>query len=194
MTGCEAITPLLPRVADGDAEPAEAAGVGRHVETCTCCGILLARERRLSEAIGELRDIEVDELFTAAVMDRLPAEFHKRWRDRRGLRLAVLGGLVACLAAGAAASRQGWYAGIPSAAPPSLPADVAEPAAGGMIAFAQMVLMALQSIVEAPLVAAAPAFAPLLILVAAGSLVAATAFGSMLVAFYFLRTPAPRVR
>ena len=99
MTRCDLIAPLLPRVADGDAEPAEGARVGRHIEACTCCGILLARERRLSEAIKTIRDVEVDELFTATVMGRLPAKFHKRRRDRHGLRLAATGGLVALVAA-----------------------------------------------------------------------------------------------
>ena len=192
MTPCDLIAPLLTRVADGDAEPAETSAVARHIETCTCCGILFARERRLSEAIETMRDVEVGELFTATVMGRLPARFPKRSRDRRGLRLAVVGGLVALAAALASASRQGWDAGFPSAAAPALPADIADPAAGSMIAFARMVLMALQSVAETPLVAAAPGATWLLILIAAGSIVATTAFGSTLVAFYFLRTPNPK--
>lgn len=189
MIRCDLIAPLLPHVADGNAELAEAACVARHIEVCTCCGIRLARERRLSEAIGTIRDVEVDELFTATVMSRLPAKFHKRTRDRRGLRLAIIGSLIALAAALGSASRQGWDAGIPSAAPPSLPADIAEPAVGSLISFAQMVLMTLQSVVEAPLVGAALGATPLLILIAALSILAATLFGSTLVAFYFLRTP-----
>ena len=153
MTRCDLIAPLLPRVADGDAEPVEAACVARHIEVCTCCGILLARERRLSEVIETIRDVEVDELFTATVMNRLPARFHKRTRDRRGLKLAIVTGVIALAAALGSAPRQGWNAGIPSAAPPSLPADIAEPTAGSLISFAQMVLMTLQTVVEAPLVA-----------------------------------------
>ncbi len=191
MTRCDLIAPLLPRVADGDAEPAEAACVARHVEVCTHCGILLARERRLSEAIETIRDVEVDELFTATVMNRLPARFDKRTRDRRGLKLAIVTGVIALAAALGSAPRQGWDAGIPSAAPPSLPADIAEPTAGSLISFAQMVLMTLQTIVDAPLVATALSATPLLILIVACSILAATAFGSTLVAFYFLRPPRP---
>ena len=190
MIRCDLIGPLLSRVADGDAVPAEVTRVARHIEACTCCGILLARERRLSAAIDTIRDVEVGELFTAKVMKRLPAKFHRRRRDRRGLRLAVVGGLIALALVVGSASRQGWNAGIPSAAPPSLPADIAEPAAG-LISFAQMVLMALQFVVEMPLVGAALGATPWLILIAACSVLAATAFGSTLVAFYFLRTPAP---
>ncbi len=192
MTRCDLIAPLLPRVADGDAEPAEAVRVTRHVEVCTCCGILLARERRLSEAIETIRDIEVDELFTATVMNRLPARFDKRTRDRRGLKLAIVTGLIALGAALGSAPRQGWDTGIPSAVSPSLPADIADPAAGSLISFAQMVLMALQTVVEAPLVATALGAAPLLILIATLSILAVTAFGSTLVALYFLRTPLPK--
>ena len=192
MIHCDLIAPLLPHVADGNAEPAEAACVARHVEVCTCCGILLARERRLSEAIETIRDVEVDELFTATVMNRLPAKFHKRARDRRGLKLAAVTGLIVLAAALGSTPRQGWNAGIPSAAPPSLPADIAEPTAGSLISFAKMVLMTLQTVVEAPLVATALSSTPLLILIAALSILAATAFGSTLVAFYFLRTPLPK--
>jgi len=192
MTRCDLITALLPAVAEGDAEPVETVCVARHIETCTRCGILLARERRLSEAIEAIRDIEVGDLFTTAVMGRLPATFQKRKRDRRGLRLAVVGGLTALAVALAGASRMGWEAGLPSAAPPSLPADIAEPAAGSMIALAQMVLMALQSIVEAPLVAAAPGAMLLTILIAACSVLAVAAFGSTLVACYFVRTQATK--
>jgi hypothetical protein len=192
MTRCDLIVPLLPRVADGDAEHAEAACVARHVEVCTCCGILLARERRLSEAIETIRDVEVDEWFTAAVMSRLPARLYKRARDRRGLKLAIVGGVIAFAAVLGNAPRHGWDAGIPSAAPPSFPADIADPAAGSLISFAQMVLMALQTVVEAPLVATALGATPPLILIAALSTLAATAFGSTLVALYFLRTPLPK--
>jgi anti-sigma factor RsiW len=191
MTRCDLIAPLLPRVADGDAEPAETVCVARHIETCTCCGILLARERRLSETIETMRNIEVGDLFTRAVMDRLPAKLQKRKRDRRGLRLAGISGAIALATVLASATRSGWNAGIPSAAPPSLPADIADPAAGSMIALAQMVLMALQSVVEAPLVASVAGGTWLLILIVVCSTLAATAFGSTLLAVYFLRSPTP---
>jgi anti-sigma factor RsiW len=186
MTRCELIAPLLPRVADGDAEPLEAACVARHVETCSCCGILLARERRLSAVIGELRDIEVDRRFTAEVMNGVPVELPKRKRDRRGLRLAVFGGLIALAAAAAGGSRYGWSAEIPAAVPPSLPADIADPAASGLFAVAQTVLMALRSIVEAPPPVGAPAVVGGALLIATMAALAVTALGSTLVAVYVL--------
>ncbi|NIM00801.1 MAG: hypothetical protein GTN89_07790 [Acidobacteria bacterium] len=189
MTRCELIAPLLPRVADGDAEPLEVACVMRHAEACTRCGILLARERRLSAAIGELRDIEVDQCFTSRVMRRLPTNTSRRKRDRRGLRLAVFGGLVALATAAAGVTRPGWGAELPAAAPPALPADITEPAAGSMLVLARMVLMALRSVVEAPLPAVAPAIAGGLMLAAAMALLLATALGSTLVAVYVLRRP-----
>ncbi len=191
MTRCDLIAPLLPRVADGDAAPAETVRVARHIEACTCCGILLARERRLSETIETIRNFEVGELFTRAVMDRLPTKLQKRRRDHRGLRLAGIGGAIALAAVLSRATRFGWDAGIPSAAPPSLPADIADPAAGSLIALAQMVLMALQSVVEEPLVASVAGGTWLLTLIVACSILAATAFGSTLLAFYFLRSPTP---
>jgi anti-sigma factor RsiW len=95
MTSCDHIAPLLARVADGDAAPSESARVAGHLETCSCCGILLARERRLSEAIETMRDVEVGTDFCDSVMHLLPARFHKRKRDRRGLRLASIVGLFA---------------------------------------------------------------------------------------------------
>jgi len=191
MIRCDLIAPLLPRVADGDAEPLEAACVARHIEGCSCCGIRLARERRLGLALETIRDVEVNELFTASVMRRLPAKFPRRRRDRRGLRLAVIGGWVALTAALGGASQMGWEVGIPSAARPSLPPDVVEPAAGGLISFAEMVLLALQSVAEAPLIGSAPGLTALVVLVALCSVLAATAFGSTIVAYYALGTTEP---
>jgi len=191
MIRCDLIAPLLPRVADGDAEPLEAACVARHIEGCSYCGIRLARERRLGMAIETIRDVEVNELFTASVMRRLPAKFPRRRRDRRGLRLAVIGGWVALTAALGGASQMGWEVGIPSAAPPSLPPDVVEPAAGSLISFAQMALLALQSVAEAPLIGSAPGLTALAVLVALCSVLAATAFGSTIVAYYALGTTEP---
>ncbi len=122
-------------------------------------------------------------------MDRVPFKLPKRKRDRRGLRLAVFGGLIGLATAAAGVSRYGWGAELPSAAAPSLPADIAEPAAGSMFALAQVVLMALRSMVETPLPAAAPAVAGGLLLLAAMALLALTAFGSTLVAVYVLKEP-----
>ena len=161
-----------------------------NIEVCTCCRILLSREQRLSEAIETIRNVEVDEWFTATVMNRLPARLHKRTRDRRGLKLAIVGGVIALAVSLGNAPLQGWDTGIPSAVAPSFPADIADPAVGSLISFAQMILMALQTVIDAPLVATAVGATPLLFLFAALSFLAAAVFGSTLVALYFLGVPA----
>jgi len=193
MTTCDHVAPLLAAVADGDAAPGESARVARHIETCTCCAILLARERRLSEAIEALCDVEIDPALCDTVMALLPAKLPRRQRDRRGLRLASIAGLVALATTLTSGSWRGWGGGIPSGAAPSLPADIADPAAGSILAFAQMIWMALQSAVQAPLLASASVPTLLWVLIAVGSLLAATAFGSTLVAVYFLRAGLPKI-
>ena len=44
MAACKPIRPSLYRIIDGEAEPAEAMRVARHLSTCTTCRILLARK------------------------------------------------------------------------------------------------------------------------------------------------------
>jgi len=89
---CDTIRPLLPRVADGEAGPAEAIQVGRHLPDCTACRILLARERRLASMLEEeLEDsLPVGEDFLQGVMATLPLEPPPpvRNKPRRKLKLA----------------------------------------------------------------------------------------------------------
>ena len=156
---CDLIAPLLPRVADGDGEPAETDLCGPpHQRLAPVAG-------SCSRASGGLSDDDRNGtaqyrgrrgLFSkATVMDLLPAKLqkaetrspwapagrHRRRSDspRNGVRKCDL-------------DRQVWDAGIPSAAPPSLPADIADPAAGEHeLLLHRWMLMALQSVVEAPL-------------------------------------------
>ena len=180
MTRCETMAVLLPDVADGDASPSESAAVGLHVRDCTHCRIQLARERRLSQAIREMREIEVDGLFTTAVLDRVPATVEERRRDRRGLKLAVVGAMAA-VGLGLATPRFLWGTGLQAPAPPAFATDIADPAAGGLAALAQTVLMAVQAFFEAPMIASTLAAVPLPLLFAAALLLAAgMAFGSTL--------------
>lgn len=83
--------------------------LARHIERCTSCRIVLAREMRLAAMLDGLDDpVNVDESFFGAVMAALPelpvrpvVEVSRRARWRRGLRLAafasmaVLGGGLA---------------------------------------------------------------------------------------------------
>ena len=91
---CEAIRPLLPRIADGEGTPDEAMCTARHLSDCTACRILLARERRLAEMLEEdLEDVlSVGDDFLRSVMDNLPQEPPPRPRrrrdERRSLKLA----------------------------------------------------------------------------------------------------------
>ena len=182
MTRCDLIAALLPRVADGDAGATDVTRVERHVRDCTSCRILLARERRLSEAIGTIRDVEVDALFTASVMNGLAIRFPRRKRDRGGLKLAVLGGLIVLGSAIANTPQRGWATAIHATTPPMLPADIADPAASGLVSFTQLVLMTLRTAAEAPLVAAALGATPYVLAIAALALFAGALFGSTLLA------------
>jgi anti-sigma factor RsiW len=92
---CDRFRPLLSRFAEGEADPEEALGVARHLAACTACKIVLARERRLHEALEGLGDsVSVDDEFSRLVMAALPAgpPPAASRSPRRGLRLA---GLVA---------------------------------------------------------------------------------------------------
>ena len=105
---CETLHPMLTLVAEGEANPRELLHVQQHVESCTRCRILLAREHRLSVALDDIADdaqqqsFSVDENFTRSLMEKL----ERRQRDpRRGLKLAVWFGLIlGCLGAGGLAS------------------------------------------------------------------------------------------
>lgn len=89
MRHCDALVPLLSRVAEGEANPDEAMRAARHLSDCTACRIILARERRLAAILEDgLEDsVPVGEDFVRAVMDNLPAEPPKP--ERRALKLAT---------------------------------------------------------------------------------------------------------
>lgn len=84
----------LQRVAYGEADPRESIDVAEHLTECTACRILLARERRLAQALAVGLDdpLEVGEEFLSRVMDNLPMGPPPvrpgRRRDRRRLKLA----------------------------------------------------------------------------------------------------------
>ena len=81
---CDRIRPLLYRLAEQEADPAEAIEAARHLPRCTACKILLARERRLAVLLErELVDLAVDETFVREVMDTLPTAPPRRAALRR---------------------------------------------------------------------------------------------------------------
>jgi hypothetical protein len=124
MIGCRRIRTWIVRSVDFDLEPAEALRMARHLETCTACRIVLARETRLAQMLDGADDAcAVDESFFDAVMASLPdrpvrpaVEVSRRTRMHRGLRLAVWGAIAAL------------GAGFVSRALTSLHLDVAAPA------------------------------------------------------------------
>ena len=109
MSTCDRIRPLLYRIAEQEAEPAEAIEAARHIPRCTACKILLARERRLAQLLErEWIDLAVDDTFVRTVMETLPSSAPRRAapiRVLRGLKLAFLAGLL--LLGGASATPPG---------------------------------------------------------------------------------------
>lgn len=107
MKECLDLRPVLSRVAEGEACPEEALAAARHLEDCTACRIVLAKERRLARMLEhELDDgVIVGEEFLQRVMERLPEgpPPPRRRRNRRGLTVAALTGLSALTAAAASA-------------------------------------------------------------------------------------------
>jgi hypothetical protein len=111
MNGCRRMRALLFRSVEGYLEPSDALRLARHLDRCTRCRIVLARERRLAAVLDDLNDpIDVDESFFESVMASLPDRpavvtgtdaLRRRWR--RGLRLAGI--MVPIVWAGVAASR-----------------------------------------------------------------------------------------
>lgn len=99
---CERIRPLIGNLAEGELAPGEAMRVARHLPDCTACRIVAARERRLARMLEEeLDDLPVGEEFVRTVMSTLPdgpppdADLaSRRWKARRGLKLAGLFGLL----------------------------------------------------------------------------------------------------
>ena len=124
MSRCRSFRGLVHASVEGELAPAEALRLAHHVEACTACRILLARESRLAAMLDGLPDaVEVDESFFRGVMASLPerapvpaALATRRQRMRRGLKLAGFTGLAAL--AGAVGAR----------VVPSLRLDLASPA------------------------------------------------------------------
>jgi predicted anti-sigma-YlaC factor YlaD len=124
MTGCRRIRSWIVRSVDHDLDPSEALRMARHLETCTACRIVQAREARLAQMLDGAGDpCVVDESFFDAVMAALPdrpirppVEVSRRIRMRRGLRLAAWGSFAAL------------GAGLASRALTSLHLDFAAPA------------------------------------------------------------------
>lgn len=96
MSRCRRTQPLIARSLEGDLAPAEALRLARHLEACTACRIVSARQARLARMLDDLHDpVDVDETFFATVMASLPdrpalpsVEVASRSRWRRGLKLA----------------------------------------------------------------------------------------------------------
>ncbi len=102
MRACRRIRPWIARSVDAELAPAEALRLARHIERCTSCRIVLAREARLAAMLDGLDDpVIVDESFFGAVMAALPelpvrsaVEVSRRARWRRGLKLATLASIA----------------------------------------------------------------------------------------------------
>lgn len=103
---CVRIRPLIGSLAEGELAPDEAMRVARHLPDCTACRIIAARERRLARMLEEdLDDLPVGEEFVRTVMSTLPDgppppptksdRAARRWKTRRGLKLAGLFGMLA---------------------------------------------------------------------------------------------------
>lgn len=92
---CRTVSPLIGRVVDVEAAPSESYRLARHVANCTACRILLARERRLADALDGLDDASPDD---AGLLERVMSSLARRRaprpsdgkpsEPRRGLRLA----------------------------------------------------------------------------------------------------------
>ncbi len=130
MKRCRDLRPSLFRAVEGDLAPAESLRLARHLDDCTACKIVLARERRLAQALdGMLDRLPVDAAFVDRVMAELPppparpvVAAPSRRRRRRGLRLVSL--LVAGIAGGSAALLAGgWLSGWHPRAVAALPGD-----------------------------------------------------------------------
>jgi hypothetical protein len=102
VKGCRGFAPLIHASLEGDVLPADALRLARHLDACTACRIVMAREVRLAAMLDDLHDpIDVDERFFEAVMASLPERaigplgvVDRRARYRRGLKLAGLASLA----------------------------------------------------------------------------------------------------
>jgi hypothetical protein len=99
---CRGFEPLIHASVEGETVPADALRLARHLDACTACRIVMAREVRLAAMLDDLHDpIDVDESFFQAVMASLPERAARpagvaspRARYRRGLKLAGLASLA----------------------------------------------------------------------------------------------------
>ena len=93
MSRCRGHRDLIVSSLEGEIAPADALRLARHLDGCTACRILLARESRLAGMLAGLGDpVEVDERVFEAVMaalpDRAPWPSRLARSARRGLKLA----------------------------------------------------------------------------------------------------------
>ena len=142
---CNAARPLLPRIADGDASPAEAIQIARHLHDCTACRILLAREERLAAILEEEFEdhLLVGEDFLRDVMANLPKEPPPRPRakkTRRNLKLAGSAGLLLGLAAMGSRGVDFAATHLPTLALPRLDAEVGEGGFEAMLGLSRVLL------------------------------------------------------
>lgn len=150
MATCDRIRPLLYRIAEHEADPAEAMDAARHLPRCTACKILLARERRLAALLEhELVDLAVDDTLVRNVMDTLPASPPRpagQIRVLRGMKLACLAGLAllygASLAShGLASSEPAWFVA------PTVALDAAGESGAATLGFATLAIRTLVAVV-----------------------------------------------
>ena len=121
MSACHQLRPVLVRVADGEATPAESLRVARHVASCTTCRIVAHRERRLRAVLDGLEDAPADAAFLDRVMDALPStpppppigvEARRlAWLRRRRSRLLGIGIVVAGSGVTVAQVAGAWFGG-----------------------------------------------------------------------------------
>lgn len=153
MKTCDRLRPALLRSIEGEASPAQALRVARHLEACTACRIVAARARRLASALDTMAEPVAadDEAFFRAVMAALPASPPPRpspavarrlaWLARRRVHLAGLTTLLVLAGGAAAQSLPTWvFAG--GSVLPRL-ADSPEQASGALSKLAAIVGVAL---------------------------------------------------
>lgn len=135
MSTCAAVRTLFVRAVEGELDPSDALTLAAHLDGCTACRIVLARERRLAAALDGLGDhVQVDDSFVDAVMASLPERpaLSRRERWRRGLRLAGLSSLA--VAGGGIAARFLPFLRIDFAAP-AMPRFAPEDTSGWLTLF-----------------------------------------------------------
>jgi anti-sigma factor RsiW len=163
MPSCETIRPLLFKVTEREISPKDAMRVARHLDGCTACKILLARERRLAKMLEvDLQDIPVGEDFFQSVLASLPKDPPpapaRKKMNRHGIKLAGFAGLIG--GGTLFAARGSWLEGGPGllTALPSTDFETATGGLEGLFDIARLVLVALKGMsagvgFDAPLLA-----------------------------------------